>query len=274
MDQVVEDEITLHKYSYGLSICYPFATALPKLSILFMYRKIFNIHVAVRRITDVMIAFLVVNCIAWFVPTAAVCRPITDYWSVNPDRNCIDTTVFGTWISFPHIITDLVILILPLPVLWNTQLKLAKKIGLIITFIAGSTGLIGGVIRFAYYVHSTYVLRKGLDESTQSIATKGIMTTMECGMYLIAACLPSLRVLIRELHGSITSGLSSFRRRRSSADKGSGDSNSDGSPLNSVEKRGYAPKVNMKLTGLGNMQSWAVVSHAGDTLGAAAIRSV
>lgn len=84
-----------------------------------------------------MIVFLVANAIAWFVPTVAVCRPISAYWNQEPEK-CIDYEVFGVWISLPRIVSDLAILIMPLPVLWNTQMKRAKKVGLTLTFLTGS----------------------------------------------------------------------------------------------------------------------------------------
>ena len=83
--------------------------------------------------------FLVINAISWLLPTIFVCRPISQFWSPEGHQGrCINYNVFGTWISFPHIITDLVILVLPLPILLKTQMKQAKKIGLIIVFLTGS----------------------------------------------------------------------------------------------------------------------------------------
>lgn len=260
---------TVYKCTWAFSMVYPIAVALPKLSICFMYRKIFNIHVTTRRIVDALIVFLIANCIAWFVPTTVACRPISYLWGGAMEGKCINTELFGVWIPFPHIVTDLIILILPLPILWNTQLKTAKKVGLIITFVAGSIGLVGACIRFGKYVHRHYVEAPGVTQTNKSMAIDQIVSYVEPGMYLIAACLPSMRVLVRELHTTLSSGLSSFReRRRGSSGKDSGRSDSEGTPLGSADKRRVVPKVDMKLTGMGNitnMQSWAVQSrHLGE----------
>ena len=84
-----------------------------------------------------MMGFLIVNAIAWLVPTVAVCQPISAYWNQEP-ANCIDYQLFGVWISLPHILSDIAILIMPLPVLWGTQMKRTKKLGLTFTFLTGS----------------------------------------------------------------------------------------------------------------------------------------
>ncbi|OAL46275.1 hypothetical protein IQ07DRAFT_201792 [Pyrenochaeta sp. DS3sAY3a] len=226
-EQLMDDARIIYGTTYGFSIIYPIAVALPKISICFMYRRIFNVHVNTRRIVDCLIVFLIANCIGWFVPSVLICSPPSSYWNPPTDGTipkCLDIKMIGTWIPFPHIVSDLVILILPLPILIKMQLKLSKKIGLTITFIAGSIGLIGACIRFGVYVHRNYVTNaSALMTSTASEAVTTIVSIVEPGMYLIAACLPSMRVLIRELHTPLSSFLSSFReRRQGSASKESG----------------------------------------------------
>ncbi|KAI4226557.1 MAG: hypothetical protein LQ349_006859, partial [Xanthoria aureola] len=132
-----QDRVTIFKASYGLSVAYPIACGLPKISICCMYLTLFRPNDYLRRATYSMIAFLVVNAIAWFVPTVAVCQPISAYWNQEPAK-CINYAVFGVWISLPHIVSDLVILILPLPVLWRMQMARTKKLGLTVTFLTGS----------------------------------------------------------------------------------------------------------------------------------------
>ncbi|KAK4693586.1 hypothetical protein P7C71_g3843, partial [Lecanoromycetidae sp. Uapishka_2] len=45
---------------------------------------------------------------------------------------------FTRWPSLPNILSDVVMLILPMPTIWNLHLKPQLKIGLIITILAGS----------------------------------------------------------------------------------------------------------------------------------------
>ena len=116
-----EHIIEIYKTSYGFSVAYPIACALPKLSLCLYYLEIFPITQRPRRwITKGIMAFEVVNMIAWLVPTIAVCIPIAQYWSPGSlDRRCIDIDKFGTWISFPRIISDLIMITLPLPMLYK-----------------------------------------------------------------------------------------------------------------------------------------------------------
>ena len=104
-----------------------------------MYLSLFRVNKTMRQVTQAMIAFLVVNAIAWFIPSVVVCHPISTYWSLKVQSGrCINFNVFGTWISLPHIVSDLLIMALPLPLLWTMQMSKAKKIGLALTFLTAS----------------------------------------------------------------------------------------------------------------------------------------
>ena len=100
-------------------------------------------------------------------PTIFVCSPISAYW--NPDGHdgrCLNYNVFGTWKPLPNIITDIVMLILPMPILWRTNISRPKKIGLIATFAAASAGIVGASLRLGFYVRRTYVDRPGTAQTT------------------------------------------------------------------------------------------------------------
>ena len=175
------------KNLYGFSVIYPVASVIPKLSICVLYLHIFGVYLWMARITKLLIAFLTVNAIAWLIPSVIVCRPISVFWSFGSHQgHCINTSVFGTWISLPHIITDLMILALPFPILLKTQLSFSKKVGLILTFLAASqyvsvlqtpiltdmipSGIAAACVRLGFYISRTYVERPGLNESVSMCA--------------------------------------------------------------------------------------------------------
>ena len=114
-----------------------------------------------------LIVFLVANTIAWMIPVIVICRPISAYWSLQGQRGrCLNYDVLGTFLSLPNLASDIALLILPGPILWKTQLSLTKRLGLILTFAAGSAGVIGACLRLGFYIRRTYVVRPGSDETT------------------------------------------------------------------------------------------------------------
>ena len=228
------DYVMVYQTSYAISLLYPLASSLPKLSLCALYLRVFNISRWGRHATYVIISLVIANMIAWLVPSIMVCRPISAYWSLKSNRGkCLDTDILGTWISLPNIVTDVMMLILPIPILWKTQMGVPKKLGLILTFATGSAGCIGACIRLASYIKRVYVVRGGTQVTTSksscitshqkcsianasvgTISVNVIVTYLECGMYLIAACLPSLRILFVRFHKKVTSGFNSLFKGR------------------------------------------------------------
>ncbi|KAI1872884.1 uncharacterized protein JN550_003758 [Neoarthrinium moseri] len=69
------------------------------------------------------------------------CRPFSNYWQINPDpgnvcQPAISTTIVWIYCSM-NVISDLYLLSIPVPMLWQSTLKPAKKVGLIILFSGG-----------------------------------------------------------------------------------------------------------------------------------------
>lgn len=136
--------ISTEKASYGSSVIYPLACAFPKLSVAALYLRLFppsgpsRIMRLGRRASWWIIVFLVANCIAFFIPSTAACLPPSAYWTYPAQlQKCLNLTALGTWISFPHILSDIVMLLIPLPLVWRLQVSLRKKLGLTVIFLAG-----------------------------------------------------------------------------------------------------------------------------------------
>ncbi|TVY44868.1 hypothetical protein LOCC1_G006275 [Lachnellula occidentalis] len=78
--------------------------------------------------------------VASFLTIYVSCRPFSKYWQINPDPgNACQAAVASpiVWITFASsVITDLYLIMIPLPMLWGTSLKLVKKIAA--TFVLGT----------------------------------------------------------------------------------------------------------------------------------------
>ena len=140
------------KYEYAMIVIYPVACALPKLLLCVLYLQIFSPHPRARQITRGVIVLTLVNCIAWLVPAIVRCHPISNYWKAfssfeDSQDTCIDDYVFKVWITMPNIASDIVLLILPMPILIKMHMGRAKRVGLITTFAAGCAGIVGACVR-------------------------------------------------------------------------------------------------------------------------------
>lgn len=140
--------ITTAITAYGNAVAYPLATMFPKLSVCALYLRIFETRWS-RLVTWGAIVFIAANGISFFVATVLICNPPSVYWNeyVFPTKNrntkpgqaaCIDSEALSLAINPPNIASDLVLLILPLPIIWRLHAGRAKKVGLTITLFTGS----------------------------------------------------------------------------------------------------------------------------------------
>lgn len=112
--------------------------ASPKLSILATYLRIFTRKP--HRITCYVLGGIIIcAAFAGVVTSLASCRPFSARWNLELFvSNCIDAPRYWQGMSVPNITTDLVMLVLPLPVVWRLQIPKRQKLALTGIFILGS----------------------------------------------------------------------------------------------------------------------------------------
>ena len=114
------------------------AVTFPKLAILALYLRIF-ITAPYRIACWALATVLVANWIATTVAGFLTCNPLDYLWDQTvPGGHCFNINAYFRWPSLTNVITDVLMLILPLPVIWKIQTSRNVKIGLTLTFATGS----------------------------------------------------------------------------------------------------------------------------------------
>ncbi|KAI9154919.1 Satratoxin biosynthesis SC12 cluster protein [Paramyrothecium foliicola] len=180
----------------GAEFLYIVGVTSPKISLLILYLKIF-IDRNVRIWTYVTIGLVLAHFVATgFGTYFGVCQPFAFKWDkAIPDGRCGDIIAIYRYASIPNIITDLLILLLPLPSLRKLHINKMRKAGIIATFLMGSLGLITSIVRFVGFF--TVDLEADL---TYHTADTMIYTLIETSAYFICSCLPGIRPLARALY--------------------------------------------------------------------------
>jgi ABC-type enterobactin transport system permease subunit len=126
------------KYLVAISTLYFAGVNIPKLGILALYRRLFPPK-GIRLIVHILMAVLVALTISTVVTAFAACVPFSANWSPKlASKHCIDKEAFFRWGSIPNILTDIVMLVLPIRVVWNLHTTTRLKVGLTLTFVIGS----------------------------------------------------------------------------------------------------------------------------------------
>ncbi|KAF1957835.1 hypothetical protein CC80DRAFT_491187 [Byssothecium circinans] len=184
--------ISWAKAGYAIEILHSLAVVFPRLSILASYMRIFITKP--YKLAAYALAFVIIaTSFAGIIVSVAQCRPFSARWSGEAAmaKYCINSMSYFRWLVFVNMITDVVMLILPIPIIWNIQLGVRERIALILVFALGSVGLITSTIRFTIF----FKVKELSTDGTWLSTDLAIWSTIEPGMYLIASCLPPLRPL-------------------------------------------------------------------------------
>ncbi|KAF2790860.1 hypothetical protein K505DRAFT_364341 [Melanomma pulvis-pyrius CBS 109.77] len=186
------------KAGYAIEQLYCIAVVFPKLSILASYLRIF-LDRRYRIITYVLGGVIAATGIAGVVTSLASCQPFSARYQSPEyaDQHCINTLAYWRWISLPNILTDVIMLVLPLPILWGLRMSKKDRVALILIFVTGSIGIVTSVIRFSVFFNVKALATDG----TYISADLAVWSLVEPGMYLLAACLPTIRPLVLKVFG-------------------------------------------------------------------------
>ncbi|KAL8823589.1 MAG: hypothetical protein Q9191_005722, partial [Dirinaria sp. TL-2023a] len=111
---------------------------LVKTTILLLYLRIFGVDRHIKYAIHSLLLVLGCYYIATLCAKAAVCVPLRKLWYPETKGHCINNTAALLTDCAVSIISDLVILILPMSRVWALQLPVKRKIALSAVFATGS----------------------------------------------------------------------------------------------------------------------------------------
>lgn len=163
--------LTWIQWLYASSLLYTFGAFFTKVTLLLLIARVFAIRTGVFRGIRLFILFLIIAYTPIQVLKIRVCTPIRAYWNTSVHGHCLDQRkLFLSDISLA-IITDLVILIIPIPLTWGMGASWKKKLKVMLLLGAGgvATGVtIYRLVKAIEFLHSNDVAADfvGLDMLT------------------------------------------------------------------------------------------------------------
>ncbi|RJE19148.1 hypothetical protein PHISCL_08511 [Aspergillus sclerotialis] len=104
---------------------------------------------------------VVASFIAAFLAIFLSCRPFHNYWQINPNPgNACQAAVSRpiVWATFAgNISSDIYLILIPIPMLWRSSLRMYKKIASTIVFSAGLLVLVCATLKTAYVLVLTRI---------------------------------------------------------------------------------------------------------------------
>lgn len=195
-----------------------------KTSILIFYLRISrNTQAILRFASYVTLAVVNVAGVVLTFLNAFQCSPVRAAYDQTTNSRCMSIVTLYLCSAPVNIITDLAILVLPIPVLTGMRLPQRQKTVLVVTFALGIFVTIVDVVRI-------YYLQQASDDQTMSHTQLGtgkdfaynasialMWSAVEVNIGIICACIPTLKPLIKRI---LPSMITDRTGTKSGTDKG------------------------------------------------------
>ncbi|OQE29869.1 hypothetical protein PENSTE_c002G07906 [Penicillium steckii] len=145
----------------------------------------------------ILIGFLVIAGLWMVISGFVFCVPVSTFWSGDKSltrSKCLPEGPVWFTNAGIHIVTDIIILILPMPVLYRLQLDKRLRVGIMLIFGVG-------IFVIATSSARVYELSRmvGGHDFTKTNAEAAVWSSLEANVSIICACLPPLHTLLSRL---------------------------------------------------------------------------
>ncbi|KAI3059596.1 hypothetical protein CBS147353_10534 [Aspergillus niger] len=187
-------QILFRKFCYVATVLYCLMALFVKITLLFILIRIFSPYRSKILFIYVLLGCLCIYYIVAEVVKTRICDPVPSYCTLDPKASCLNQQAALIADSVISVVTDFIILVLPLPLTWSLQMSRTKKLRVIGMLSAG-----GLATAFSLY-RLVLVLREGSSRDQTIVFLIVILSgNAEGGVAMICACLPTINILINKL---------------------------------------------------------------------------
>ncbi|CAL8578613.1 hypothetical protein XPA_004382 [Xanthoria parietina] len=193
------------KVLYACYILYDTSISLPKTSVLLFYARIFGTQAKPFKYALYCTHFLVAG---WLLSISMLgvflCDPVEKYWNQLLPGHCHPNSALWLGTAIPSVGIDLILLLLPLPMLWRLQMDRSRRILIMTVFAFGYCVIVISLGRLITVVSTAAALNEDL---TYASVPTFYWLCAEAPVSTLSICLPSMFSLFQRLSRSGPSAL-------------------------------------------------------------------
>ncbi|RYP05962.1 hypothetical protein DL764_003466 [Monosporascus ibericus] len=175
------------KVIFAMQQAYIVALAATKASVLCFYLRVFT-TTNVGRASKWLLGFCVVWALAFMLAPIFICRPVSAQWTGLGKCGNLVPLIQSAIIT--NIVSDLVIMCLPMHSIWSLQARKADKIGVMTCFALGLACVVCCLVRLIYLVAAD-----ANEKLTATLPTMVFLIILEPNLAIICVSIPMLRPL-------------------------------------------------------------------------------
>ncbi|KAI1847067.1 hypothetical protein JX265_006739 [Neoarthrinium moseri] len=173
--------------SFIMEIIYVLCLAASKASMLFFYRRVFSTPKMLKAV-DVVLGLLAVWTICFECACIFLCRPVNGFWTGQ--GVCGDFIPMIQSLIATNAVGDLVIMLMPMPIIWSLQMKTADKLGIMSCFTLGLACIVMAIFRVIYIGQVDLA-----GNITGTMPTTVLLFALEPNIAILCVSIPMLRPL-------------------------------------------------------------------------------
>ncbi|KAL3458989.1 hypothetical protein BJX64DRAFT_208496 [Aspergillus heterothallicus] len=181
------------KVVLAAAIIYIPALAFAKLAIIMLYYRLLNPLRPYRWLLWFIAIIITSYTIALVCALVFACNPIERAWNAAIAGSCIFRPAVYLATAITNTVSDVVLLVLPIPAVLRLHLRMVQKIGVICIFGVGCLTIVTSVLRLA----TLWPLVAGPDP-TYKLGLASVFINIEANFIIICGCLPYLRQFLRQ----------------------------------------------------------------------------
>lgn len=163
-----------------------------KQAILLLYLRLFKVSRTFVYITKITMLFVFAYIFSHLWTRLFGCSPQSKYWNTDIPGHCVSFRTANLIFSSLNIFSDIFIMILPLPMIWNMQLSWRGKVGVSLVFLSGAIACGVAIMRTIYVVYDTIA-------ADRLAGRQCLWAILEINTGLICSCTPAFKSLLKHI---------------------------------------------------------------------------
>ncbi|KAJ9215666.1 hypothetical protein DTO166G4_2772 [Paecilomyces variotii] len=173
-----------------LEALYGIAMSLVKTSIMLFFFRIFGSKRSFRISVAVVMAIVWMWAVSVILETLLLCRPLAYNWDAIIDGVCGEKNATFVAAGTLNLVTDLMVMALPIPHIWKLRLSVPKKLALCLVFCMGLLVSVISIVRLASLVAIDFT------DITYSVQMGVMWTVLEPELAIICANMPVMKPIL------------------------------------------------------------------------------
>ncbi|KAI0017938.1 hypothetical protein F4780DRAFT_781792 [Xylariomycetidae sp. FL0641] len=185
----IERFVYFNKTMFSAGLLFVVTVGSSKATLCLFYRRLSPVKSFQYAVWATMV-LITGGSIGLFFSLLLACHPIEAGWdpTLAATAECLNRSAIYVGIAVLGIVTDVILLVLPIPTIMKLQIRTKQKVSLVLLFVVGSITVVTSIVRLIILLPSITAV-----DQTRALASGQLWSCIESNLLIICMCLTTLR---------------------------------------------------------------------------------